>query len=784
MRIQSTFTQGLRRLLRCLPFLIPGITSIAQTATISGRITTPLGAALEDLSVIVSDGTIEYFDLTDANGEYAVEVPAGATYTVTPFKDDQPLNGLSSFDLVLLYRHMTGEDPFYSPYQYIAADIDHSEALDINDTLELRKLILGIYQEFPNNTSWRFVRSNYIFPNPQNPFQPPFPEFSTVGPLSGDITGINFYGIKIGDINGSCSVCDPYPYNAGFVGAVGYDQNNDCAVGAGEVPLGNWLITAYNPVKSYHTTSRNDGTYYLSVPAGTYDLIISRPSSLWDPCTDTLLQQQLGDQEIDTVDFAAQALVECPNMQVDLSTAFLRRCFTSQYVVQYCNRGTVPAENASVVVTFDPFLEVQGSDLPWTSVSGNSYTFDLGNVGIGQCADFQVTVLVSCDAVLGQTHCSTAQIYPDTLCTPPNPLWNGANLEVQGQCNGDEVTFTIKNTGLPMSETVDYVVIEDIMIQMVGSPIQLGAGDTEVITLPANGSTWRIELEQAPYHPFSRSLNAAVEGCGTNGNGAFSTGFVTQFSFDPEPLSFDRDCRENIGSFDPNDKQGFPRGVAAEHYVPKDQELTYLIRFQNTGTDTAFNIIVLDTLSEMLDPLSFRAGASSHPYSVRLVDDRVVQFLFQNILLPDSNINEAASHGFVQFNIRPKTDLPNNTQIENEAAIYFDFNEPVITNRTRHTLGEKYLDISNVVFQPGLELDVYPNPATSITTFYLKSPYALEVRLLLFDLQGRTVREQAFPTNVFRLPTAGLTPGLYFYRLESPGGQALAAGKLAVQRGE
>ncbi|MBK9338123.1 MAG: T9SS type A sorting domain-containing protein [Lewinellaceae bacterium] len=272
-----------------------------------------------------------------------------------------------------------------------------------------------------------------------------------------------------------------------------------------------------------------------------------------------------------------------------------------------------------------------------------------------------------------------------------------------------------------------------------------------------------------------------MEGCGTNSGGTFSTGFVTQFPYADESPALDTDCQENIASFDPNDKQGFPRGVHDEHFIPENQEITYHIRFQNTGTDTAFNIVILDTLSERLELATLRTGAASHPYTYNILGPGVIQFLFQNILLPDSNVNEAASHGFVQFSIRPKADLSKPSLIENAAAIYFDFNEPVITNRTWHTVGEIYLNLSNVVFQPGLELDVYPNPASTAATFFLKSPRPIDGRLLLFDSQGRLVQEKGFQSDVFDLPVTGLAPGLYFYRLESKG-KVVAAGKMGVSR--
>lgn len=103
-----------------------------------------------------------------------------------------------------------------------------------------------------------------------------------------------------------------------------------------------------------------------------------------------------------------------------------------------------------------------------------------------------------------------------------------------------------------MTEPEQYVVIEDIMIQMTGGgPVLLAANQTQTVTLPANGSTWRLEIPQAPFHPWSTQRGVSVEGCGTNGSGNFSTGFVTQFPYADESPAFDTDCHENVASSTP-----------------------------------------------------------------------------------------------------------------------------------------------------------------------------------------------------------------------------------------
>ncbi len=748
----------------------------SQTAIISGRITNVGGSGMEDVTVNLTDNAGgSWSDLTDASGAYQFEVPLGGTYTIDPYSNAFPLWGVTTFDAVLISKQALGELQFTSPYQLIAADVDCSNSVELTDTVVLRKLILGIFTEFPCAGSWRFVPADYVFPNALDPF--PFPETITIENLTGNVEEQNFIGVKMGDVNTlggfQATVLE---------GQVRIDANQNCLVDDGELPLEDWVVSCYGNNGLYFTTTTStNGLYYFgNVVAGTYDVVLTPPNQLWGVCTDTVFGVTVSFLDTTQADFSVQAVTSCPLLEVDLGALFLRRCFASSYNVLYCNKGTATAEDAWVEVELDPYLTVTGSSIPWSAVNGNTYTFQVGDVEMGQCASFDIDVEVSCEAVLGQTHCSEARIYPDTLCEEVDPLWNGANLEAEVQCQGDEVVFTITNTGEAMTAPVGYIVIEDIMIQM-SDMILLGSGQSQSITLPANGSTWRVEVDQVPYNPLNTLVSAAIEGCGVNGNGNFSLGFLSQFPESERGAHTDEDCQENIGAFDPNDKQGFPRGVADGHFIAPGTEIEYLIRFQNTGTDTAFNVQIFDTLSQHLDFTTLRPGSSSHPYKFNLLGSGVVQFVFQNIMLPDSNVNERGSHGYVKFSIMPKADLPDPTVVENQAAIYFDFNAPVITNRTWHTVGEQFLSVSTVNLPAGYQLDVYPNPASEKAVFRLSPDAPDQGTLQVYDRQGRLVRHQLFKSRIFELDAGALTPGLYFFRLESEG-RAVAAGKLTVLR--
>ncbi len=140
-------------------------------------------------------------------------------------------------------------------------------------------------------------------------------------------------------------------------------------------------------------------------------------------------------------------------------------------------------------------------------------------------------------------------------------------------------------------------------------------------------------------------------------------------------------------AIDPNDKLAYPIREDPENrrYIIPQDTLDYTIRFQNTGSDTAFNVTVIDSLSPHLDWGSLHNLSGSHPFDVHVDSNGVITFTFRNILLPDSITNEGQSHGHVSFSILLQEDLEDDQEIPNTAAIYFDFNMPVITNTVRNT---------------------------------------------------------------------------------------------------
>jgi uncharacterized repeat protein (TIGR01451 family) len=230
-------------------------------------------------------------------------------------------------------------------------------------------------------------------------------------------------------------------------------------------------------------------------------------------------------------------------------------------------------------------------------------------------------------------------------------------------------------------------------------------------------------------------------------------------------------CLPVVASFDPNDKTAFLNGRPEFSKIMPNEELEYLIRFQNTGNDTAFNIVVVDTLTTYLDASSVLPGVSSHPYSFELDKGHILRFSFRNILLPDSNTNEVASHGFVKFRVRQNPNNVLGNEIKNSAAIFFDYNAPIITNETKLKISipSRTEDLENRVYA-----QIFPIPAREKVQISLKNADTGTVLWRMFDATGKLISNgQSSSTPVFDIPRNGQPSGVYYCQFLMENGQTV-----------
>ncbi len=177
---------------------------------VEGNIRLETGKPVAEIPVTLSGDGFTAVAECAADGHYVFEdVPAGNYYTLRPENNAKWLNGLTTFDLVLITKHILGLDTLDTPFQLIAADANRSGTVTTFDIVQFRKVILGLADTVPGNTSWRFVDASYVFPDPANPFGAVFPEKITAGNLTGNQAQRDFTAVKLGDINNSADAVDP-----------------------------------------------------------------------------------------------------------------------------------------------------------------------------------------------------------------------------------------------------------------------------------------------------------------------------------------------------------------------------------------------------------------------------------------------------------------------------------------------------------------------------------------------------------------------------------------------
>jgi uncharacterized repeat protein (TIGR01451 family) len=182
-----------------------------------------------------------------------------------------------------------------------------------------------------------------------------------------------------------------------------------------------------------------------------------------------------------------------------------------------------------------------------------------------------------------------------------------------------------------------------------------------------------------------------------------------------DTIGYQRDSDLLRCSYDPNDKRVFPDRQGVENYILPGEELQYVINFQNVGNDTAYNVVITDDLDDRLDFRTMVVLYASHAVTTEATGDNLI-FNFKDIYLPDSTRSPLTSQGYVVFSISPKANLAEGTEIHNTAKIYFDFNDPVITNTTNNTLVNNLPCPQNAIWIEENALQV--NPSNGLYHWY------------------------------------------------------------------
>ncbi len=263
----------------------------------------------------------------------------------------------------------------------------------------------------------------------------------------------------------------------------------------------------------------------------------------------------------------------------------------------------------------------------------------------------------------------------------------------------------------------------------------------------------------------SRSIDVTlkVSAGSTIGDLLLPDAFIEPITSDTTPSDNSSTIKQFVGgSYDPNDKSMLLGDNFTTKQISDGEYLNYLIRFQNTGNDTAFTVVVRDTLDSKLDWNSFEMISSSHDCATTIRDGKNIVWTFDNILLPDSNVDEPGSHGYICYRIKPNNNLQAGDEIKNTAYIYFDYNTPVITNTAVTTV----ITPTNIK-SPSVEnnFTVYPNPALEKIT--IQRVASAPTQLQILNVLGETVLQVELDRAKEEIDISSLTSGIYFIRSDN-----------------
>jgi uncharacterized repeat protein (TIGR01451 family) len=569
----------------------------------------------------------------------------------------------------------------------------------------------------------------------------------------------------------------------GVYGFVYNDLNSNCNQDPSEFGLANRLAVV-EPGNIIVQTSSNGRWEIDSLAPNNYTITIDT-SGKWE--TSCLITQNFTVINSDSLTiapaFGLTSTEPCAEPTVSVHMPFIRRCFTNQKIyVQACNTNLATGilNNAYVDLELDSLITPvsnSASDISFTDLGNNVYRFNIGSLNPGQCFDFWLATDINCAASLGQTLCVDANLLPADSCVfdqiPSPPVggvqpctlpWDKSSLSVNGWCQNDSVYFSITNTGSAINGNMQCYspvrVYVDGILTYIDS-VMLNGGETIVFSYPGNGQTWILQADQHPLHPGNSNPNDHVEACGNLSN--WTPGLVNTMPLDDADPVIDIYCGLVTGSYDPNDKTGYPLGVGNDHFVSPNGKLDYVIRFQNTGTDTAFTVVVRDTLDVDLDIFSTKSGIASHNYSFKMYGPRILEWTFNNIMLPDSASDQEGSNGFVTFTVLQNPELPNGTVINNRVGIYFDFNDPIITNTTTHTINREVFitTSSQQISKANNFMIIYPNPVSQILNIILDDNQPLNIEI--YSVDGKIMHQEKINRNT-SINMNKYPAGLYFIK--------------------
>jgi uncharacterized delta-60 repeat protein/uncharacterized repeat protein (TIGR01451 family) len=589
---------------------------------------------------------------------------------------------------------------------------------------------------------------------------------------------------------------DPIYYNT-IEGNIFIDNNNDCVLQTSEKQISSVIVKALPG--PYYKGSDAYGHYKLGVDSGSAVYTLKQENNsinsklLLNQCASSQTVSLTGASK-DTCCFNfADSVRQCALLNITVQHLGMRPCFSHPTYVNYANYGSSSAVGVQIKVEYSSNSFPIYSYPIWSSKQGSTLIYNVGTLPAGVFGLIVISDSVACNiALTGLTECIKASISPSSNCIPINPAWDKSSMKVTGSCSSGNAHFIISNDGTgDMASSLQYRVYENDSLIFTGT-YQLKSGENLTVDYPAQGQTIRLEADQNSFHPGNSHPRATIENCGLASPAVRN--LITTAPQDDLDEEVAITCGIIQNSHDPNEKQAFPSGIGSAHNIAPGEEIEYVIHFQNTGTATAYTVTVVDTLDAGLDVASFTQGASSNPYTLSISGkgQAVLTFRFDQINLPDSTTNNLASSGLVSYRMTVPDTASIGTVIKNKAYIYFDYNAPVITNETMHTVDtitHKDLSKGSAVHVGAITTGltarkfiqiakIYPNPTTGLITVEMPET-GNNSELRIISLVGSLQKSVPLSSAIQQVSLESLSQGMYLYEIWQ-NGERKAGGKLQI----
>jgi hypothetical protein len=581
------------------------------------------------------------------------------------------------------------------------------------------------------------------------------------------------------NITNSTAVITGTVYNDGMT--------NDCLRDSTETGLENWTVIG-EPGGYFAKTDAN-GKYSMVVDTLVRTVTI-RPSPnavVLSVCPPQFIPSLRGSERRE-VNIGASP-IDCYNLKATMIGGSFALMRTSMVTVHVENVGTRPSPPPIVNIQlpgrtkYDTNFRIyQGAYYTVDTLRGNRIVIRANDsLQAGQSVNLYYYSIQDQDAaLLNQSLCMRVQVLPRANCYGPTSPNNrvASNLEITSACVGTVPRFKVYNAGGIMADSVNYdlfsqngqIVVGKIFLRPLDSitifPVNLG--------LPAGLPSHLVVRQEVSTGTVYSA--ASVENC--NSRNGITPGFLGGLPGN-EPAATSVVCWPVQAAYDPNEKYVTPSGTGPNNNVPYDGLMKYQISFENEGSDTAYTIVVLDTLDSDLDIATFRMAGSTHSltHTVRHIEDgrAVIRFVFRNIKLTYTAQDSVLSQGSLSFYIRAKEGLPMGTVIENTGHIYFDINPAVVTNTVRTTLSEDAVVEPTAMrgsLSTSASLALNPNPASSqLAVKVTGQPLGYEPKVRIMDANGRIVSTLTLTDS--RLTINHLTPGIYMLEATLANGSVL-----------